>query len=129
MTARSDLPRALARLALPLLFQPMLAAGALAQQSYLQPPASTDDLARCMYFSRLHRFAEQSKALCDEDRQVKPGPVTQRILADCRAAHGDKPDLAPIDDLMAALATRIQNQGVGNACHDASIQVWDLVSQ
>lgn len=129
MTARTDLPRALAWLAMLLLTQPILAAGAAAQQSYLQPPATPDDLARCTYFSRLHRFAEQSKALCDEDRQVKPGPVTQRILADCRASQGDRLDQAPIDDLMARLAARIQSQGVGNACHEASIQVWDLVSQ
>ena len=129
MTAPTNPTRRLASTALLLLAQPMLAAGASAQQSYLQPPATTDEAARCDYFSRLHRFAEQSKALCDEDRQVKPGPVTTRILAECRASQGDRLDQAPVGDLMAKLSAQIQGQGVGYACHEVSIQVWDLVGQ
>lgn len=118
-----------ARMLLLLLAPPMLGGAAPPQQPFLQPPATMDAAARCSYFSRLHRFAEQSKALCDEGRQVKLGPVTTRILSDCRATQGAAPDQVPVTDLMDKLVAAIQSEGVGNACNDVSVQAWDLVGQ
>ena len=116
------------RMLLLLLAPPMLG-GAAPPPPFLQPPATMDVAARCSYFSRLHRFAEQSKALCDEGRQVKLGPVTTRILSDCRATQGAALDQAPVTDLMDKLVAAIQSEGVGNACNDVSVQAWDLVGQ
>lgn len=122
--------RSFARLLAPLLGAALLACPARAEPAPLLPPLqSADDAARCVYFDRLHNFAEQSKALCEDGRDVKPGPVTRQELAQCRASQGPHFGQAPVRDLMDRLAARIAGEGVGNACHDASIQVWDLVTQ
>ena len=96
---------------------------ALAQQA---PPM---DAGRCDYFSRLHRFAEESKSMCDEGRQVKVGPLTGQILQQCRALQGDRFDRQPIDDMIASFSSQVERQGLGNACHAIKIQVWDLIQQ
>ena len=93
------------------------------------PSAADQELARCDSFARLHRYAEQSKALCEEGRQVKPGPVTTGILEHCRALQGARFDRQPVDDMMDTLDRQISEQGIGNACHAASVQAWDLISQ
>ena len=92
------------------------------------PPAD-EARARCDSFARLHRYAEQSKALCEEGRQVKAGPVTTKILEQCRALEGDQFDRQPVNDMMDNLTRQISEQGIGNACHAASVQAWDLISQ
>lgn len=94
-----------------------------------QPPLPDGNAGQCDYFSRLYRFAEESKALCEDARQVKPGPLTTRIIAQCRAAEGARFAQAPVDDLMDGLTRQISTQGIGNACHVVSVQVWDLISQ
>ncbi len=90
---------------------------------------SDEERARCDSFARLHRYAEQSKAMCEEGRQVKPGPMTTAILERCRVLEGDRFDRQPVDDMMDTLARQISEQGIGNACHAASVQAWNLISQ
>ena len=108
---------------LPLLV--LLPAAALAQPA--SPPAM--DAGRCGYFSRLHRFAEESKSMCDEGRQVKVGPLTAQILERCRALQGERLDRQPIDDMIAGFSSQVSSQGLGNACHAVKMQVWDLIAQ
>lgn len=99
-------------------------------QSQSQPPLqATMNEAGCDSFARLHRYAEASKALCEEGRQVKPGPMTAQILAQCRALQGDRFDRKPINDMMDNLDKQISSQGIGNACQAASAQAWNLISQ
>ena len=86
----------------------LLPALALARQA---PPPAMDD-GRCDTFSRLHRFAEESKSMCDEGRQVKVGPLT-----------------AQIHDMIAGFSSQVVSQGLGNACHAIKMQVWDLIAQ
>lgn len=105
------------------------AAGAPAMQNYLQPPPGQDADGRCDYFARLHRFTEESKALCDEGRQIKVGPMMSQILAQCRAQQGARYDRLPVTDLMDALTRQIESEGIGDACHAAGVQAWDLVQQ
>ena len=107
---------------LPLLV--LLPNAALAQQA---PPPM--DAGRCDTFSRLHRFAEESKSMCDEGRQVKVGPLTAQILGQCRALQGDRFDRQPIDDMIASFSSQVSSQGLGNACHAVKMQVWDLIQQ
>ncbi len=109
---------------LPLLVL-LLPGAALAQP--LSPPAM--DAGRCDYFSRLHRFAEESKSMCDEGRQVKVGPLTAQILGQCRTLQGDRFDRQPIDDMIAGFSSQVSSQGLGNACHAVKLQVWDLIGQ
>ena len=109
---------------LPLLVL-LLPAVALARQA---PPQAMDP-GRCDYFSRLHRFAEESKSMCDEGRQVKVGPLTGRILEQCRAMQGDRFDRQPIDDMIGGFSKQVASQGLGNACHAIKMQVWDLIAQ
>ena len=92
-------------------------------------PLPQMDTGRCDYFSRLHRFAEESKSMCDEGRQVKIGPVTTQILEQCRTAQGTHFDQLPIDDMIASFQKQVAAQGLGNACHAIKLQVWDLVQQ
>ncbi len=94
-----------------------------------QAPPPPMDAGRCDYFSRLHRFAEESKSMCDEGRQVKVGPLTGQILQQCRALQGDRFDRQPIDDMIASFSSQVERQGLGNACHAIKIQVWDLIQQ
>lgn len=108
---------------LPLLV--LLPGAALAQPA--SPPPM--DAGRCDTFSRLHRFAEESKSLCDEGRQVKVGPLTAGILRQCRALQGARFDRQPIDDMIAGFSSQVSSQGLGNACHAVKMQVWDLVAQ
>ncbi len=109
---------------LPLLVL-LLPGAALAQPA--TPPAM--DAGRCDYFSRLHRFAEESKSMCDEGRQVKVGPLTAQILGQCRTLQGDRFDRQPIDDMIAGFSSQVSSQGLGNACHAVKLQVWDLIAQ
>ncbi len=102
---------------------------ALAQQSYLQPPAQMDDKGRCVYFSRLVRFTAESKSVCDEGRKVKTGPVTAHILDQCLAQYGRGFDATSITDMTDAFAKQVQSQGFGNACNQIKAQAWDLVAQ
>ena len=113
------------------LLLPMAApwAPARAQEAYLQPPPVMDAAGRCDYFSRLHRFAEQSKSLCDDGRQVKIGPVTTKVLDQCRQLQGARFDRVPVTDMMDALGRQVARDGMGNACHEIGAQVWDLLSQ
>ena len=111
-------------LPLPLLVL-LLPGAALAQP--LSPPAM--DAGRCDYFSRLHRFAEESKSMCDEGRQVKVGPLTAQILGQCRTLQGDRFNRQPIDDMIAGFSSQVSSQGLGNACHAVKLQVWDLIAQ
>ena len=122
MTAR---PPAL----LPLLFALAAATPAAAQEAYLQPPAVMDASGRCDYFSRLYRFTEQSKSLCDDGRQVRIGPVTAKVLDQCRRLQGDRFARVPVTDMMEALGRQIDRDGMGNACHEIGAQVWDLLAQ
>ncbi len=114
---------------LPLLIAVAQAIPAAAQEAYLQPPAVMDAAGRCDYFSRLYRFTEQSKSLCDDGRQVKVGPVTTRVLDQCRQLQGDRFDRIPVTDMMEALGHQIDRDGMGNACHEIGAQVWDLLAQ
>lgn len=102
---------------------------ALVQPGHAAPPQGTMNETGCNNFARLHRYAEASKALCEEGRQVKPGPVTAQILAQCRALQGDRFDRQPVTDMMDNLDKQISTQGIGNACQAASAQAWDLISQ
>lgn len=124
---RQLLPRRLPAWLLLLLLT--LAGTARAQHAYLQPPADGSDAARCAYFSRLHRFTEESKRMCDDGRAVAVGPVTSRILAQCQAAGGTRHDQVPIDDMMEAFVKQVGEQGLGNACHSVQAEAWDLVGQ
>ncbi len=103
----------------------LLPVAALARQA---PPPAMDN-GRCDYFSRLHRFAEESKSMCDEGRQVKVGPLTAQILEQCRAMQGDRFDRQPIDDMIGGFSSQVASQGLGNACHAIKMQVWDLIGQ
>ena len=87
------------------------------------------DAQRCDYFSRLHRFAEESKSQCDDGRQVKVGPLTGQILDQCRATQGERFDRSPIDDMIASFTRQISAEGLGNACRGIKAQVWDLIEQ
>jgi hypothetical protein len=119
-------PHRLLRL-LPLLLVAAAPPAARAQQAGSPPPQM--DSARCDYFSRLHRFAEESKSMCDEGRQVKVGPLTGQILAQCHAAQKDRFDRLPIDDMIASFEKQVSAQGLGDACHAIKAQVWDLIQQ
>lgn len=113
-----------------LLFMSLALIGSFAQAQAAQAqPQATMNEAGCDNFGRLHRYAEASKALCEEGRQVKPGPMTARILAQCRALQGDRFERQPITDMMDTLDKQISSQGIGNACQAASAQAWDLISQ
>lgn len=100
-----------------------------ADPAYLQPPANTDPDGRCDYFARLHRFAEESKSMCDEGRQVKVGPVMSRILGECETRQGARYGRLPPTGLMDELVRQVQSQGMGNACHEVGVQVWAVVQQ
>jgi len=100
----------------------------LAQPAHAQPKGTISE-AGCDNFARLHRYAEASKALCEEGREVKPGPMTAQVLAECRALQGDRFERQPITDMMDDLDKQISSQGIGNACHAASLQAWNLISQ
>lgn len=101
---------------------------AYAQAAQAGPGPTMNDVG-CDNFTRLHRYAEASKALCEEGRQVKPGPMTMQILAQCRALQGDRFDRQPVTDMMDNLTRQIASQGIGNACQAASAQAWNLISQ
>ena len=105
------------------------ATSAPAQEAYLQPPAVMDASGRCDYFSRLYRFTEQSKSLCDDGHQVKLGPVTTRVLDQCRRLQGERFARVPVTDMMDALGRQVERDGLGNACHEIGAQVWDLLAQ
>lgn len=115
---------------LRLLFMTLALVGSftLAQPAHAQAPPTMNETG-CDNFARLHRYAEASKALCEEGRQVKPGPMTAQILAQCRALQGDRFDRQPITDMMDNLDKQISSQGIGNACQAASAQAWNLISQ
>ncbi len=102
---------------------------AAAQEAYLQPPAVMDPQGRCNYFSRLYRFTEQSKSMCDDGRQVKLGPVTTVVLDQCRKLQGDRFARVPVTDMMDAFGRQIARDGMGNACHEVGAQAWDLLGQ
>ena len=102
---------------------------AAAQEGYLQPPAVMDAAGRCDYFSRLYRFTEQSKSMCDDGRKVKIGPVTASVLDQCRKLQGDRFDRVPVTDMMDDFGRQIGRDGMGNACHEVGAQVWDLLAQ
>ncbi|MGI4747455.1 MAG: hypothetical protein ACRYGI_10850 [Janthinobacterium lividum] len=102
---------------------------ALVQPGHAAQPQGTMNDTGCDNFARLHRYAEASKALCEEGRQVKPGPMTAQILAQCRALQGDRFDRQPVTDMMDTLTRQIGSQGIGNACQAASAQAWNLISQ
>ena len=115
-----------------LLLLPFALLGALpaaAQEAYLQPPAVMDPQNRCTYFSRLYRFTEQSKSMCDDGRQVRIGPVTTVVLDQCRKLQGDRFGRVPVTDMMDAFGRQIARDGMGNACHEVGAQAWDLLSQ
>ena len=102
---------------------------AAAQEAYLQPPAVMDPQGRCTYFSRLYRFTEQSKSMCDDGRQVRIGPVATIVLDQCRKLQGDRFDRLPVTDMMDAFGRQIARDGMGNACHEVGAQAWALLSQ
>jgi hypothetical protein len=106
----------------------MLIQPARAQAEQAVAPPTMNEVG-CDNFARLHRYAEASKALCEEGRQVKPGPMTMQILAQCRALQGARFDQQPITDMMDNLTKQIGSQGIGNACQAASAQAWNLISQ
>lgn len=83
----------------------------------------------CDQFARIYRYAQESKALCEEGRQVKPGPMTSTVLGQCRAEQGARFDQADVTDLMDKLTQQIQSQGMGNACNVASREAWALIIQ
>lgn len=118
------------RALLPALLLAMLPAAQLALAApppLASPPAS--DPSGCDHFARLFAYAQQSKAMCEEGRQVKAGPITAKIVARCHAEQGARFDHADVSDLMDTLAQQIQSQGIGNACNAASQQAWTLISQ
>jgi len=110
---------------------PAVAVPALADPAaaYLMPAPHLDAAGQCRYFARLHRFTEESKSMCDDGRQVKPGPVTSHILDGC--AHSQPPgwDNQPVEDWMTQFVDQIRREGEGNACHEIKAQAWDLVEQ
>lgn len=83
----------------------------------------------CDQFARIYRYAQESKALCEEGRQVKPGPMTSTVVERCRAEQGARFDHANVADLMDKLTQQIQSQGMGNACNVASREAWSLIIQ
>ena len=66
---------------------------------------------------------------CDDGGQVKIGPVTAKVLDQCRRLQGDRFDRVPVTDMMDALGRQIARDGMGNACHAIGAEVWDLLGQ